>query len=498
VFGGALLSLGAYVFVSAALLGQNLKVSSVRASAVLANVRATMPKALLPMVDGGRLSDLQLGYGLWLVLILGVVGCARRRSAAGWTLTAVAGVLVCLLLPVPLLTESLWSAMPGAVIDVTNSAPMQRLYVILAAAVVTLLATVVAEGGFASRFGRGAVMVALGAAGIWSGMQARVYFQRAKLLQADSVTRSREYSEQVLRSENLVQARYALTFFGAASRYFSNGVMDPELENRLLRRDLRGYVATNVGAIAPRFDVGRHRDRPALPQLLEGQILPGEKRGVPLEPRLRVEPRQHYLLAFDFFNPPYEGVLQLTGDGLYREYLLPSSGLALSFGSDGSHSSVIPLYLDRPKAVDVRLEFTNANAATDISRYREFSHFELIPYDRSVLPIRLDGLVPYAATVHSPADAWLETMRQYQPGWTAEVNGQPVPVRRSPYGLVMLPVEAGESRVQVRFTAPWMLSWAYHFTWLAWVALLVATWWCRQRAGRDGAVAWAGSGTSNG
>ena len=54
---------------------------------------------------------------------------------------------------------------------------------------------------------------------------------------------------------------------------------------------------------------------------------------------------------------------------------------------------------------------------------------------------------------------------------TATVNRAAVPVRKSPAALVMFPVPAGESRVELRFTGPLALRLAFWLSFAAWLTV---------------------------
>ena len=101
---------------------------------VAQTIRQAFPAIILPLSPAaGALSDLQLGYGLWLVLFLSAVAFARRPSwPAGALLGFCAGLLLLLLLPVPGLMRGLWLHLPAVVERITYYWPMQRFYLLLA------------------------------------------------------------------------------------------------------------------------------------------------------------------------------------------------------------------------------------------------------------------------------------------------------------------------------------------------------------------------------
>jgi hypothetical protein len=65
----------------------------------------------------------------------------------------------------------------------------------------------------------------------------------------------------------------------------------------------------------------------------------------------------------------------------------------------------------------------------------------------------MDSLHPYKITVQTKTDSWLETPKIFLPGYDAEINGRRVPVERSPDGLVMIAVPAGQHQVSLNYVA---------------------------------------------
>jgi hypothetical protein len=437
---------------------------------VLVNcVRRAFPGALLPVsAHAAEISDYQLGYGLWLVLAGAAFLGWRWRDCAVVTVIAATFALLALTLPVPFVTEAVWRVMPRAIVDLTNACPMQRLYPVIAMASVTAGIAVLAEPP--RRLGPGRtrwVVPLLLLACVWSIGELRPFFRRSEYLAGP-----KSASEAALKSENRPATRYAVMMLSERSPYFSQGVMDYELEQRLLTRDGQKYLQTNVGSIVPSHDHAPRSGTRQLPGTLHGELISGEKRVLPLVPTITLEPGKRYLLAMDFFDKPYEGVLQLKGEGFHREYMLPWSGKELAFGAGDFHSGVIPLHTSSKQPLELTLTFVSTNPAVELGTYRTFARWELIPYERDDLPIRLESMFPYVAHVRAPAPAVFETFRHFTPGWKAWINGEPVPVQVSRHDLVSIPVEAGESRVELRFEPPPLLLSTYWTAVLSWAGVL--------------------------
>jgi uncharacterized membrane protein YfhO len=111
---------------------------------------------------------------------------------------------------------------------------------------------------------------------------------------------------------------------------------------------------------------------------------------------------------------------------------------------------------DRPKTA----EFDSVN-------------FELWKYDPKKLPISVNSLAPYRAQVVSPKATYLETPRMWLSGYRALVNGQRLSVLRSPSNLCMIPLEAGESSVELNYNPPFYVRATYWVTITGWGILLI-------------------------
>ncbi len=102
-----------------------------------------------------------------------------------------------------------------------------------------------------------------------------------------------------------------------------------------------------------------------------------------------------------------------------------------------------------------------------------FGHYVLREFDPKRLPVFVETWTPYQAEVRSPAPAFLETPRIFVVGYHALGERRAnAPVSRSPGGLVMFPVPAGESRAQLVYTGPRGLRVGYFFSLAAWVGVI--------------------------
>jgi hypothetical protein len=456
-------ALAAYVFVSVLSLDMPSNpylIQAARSGGLLESLKPGWAGLLRPVdpAGGNLLNDLQLSPVLWLALVSGgllCLGSARTRKA-GVAFLGCAGCLIALLYPQGEISARLWRWVPGAVINATEKWPMQRFYPILSA-----LAPIVAALGLGvlkpSRRGVRLAMLCLLVAGCgWSLSESGKFVHYGKL-----VTHSAAETRQLLLVENAPLSRYSYEMYGQLPRYFSNGPVDAVLQNRLLSPDSLEPSLSNLGTV----ETWRRRQ----PQVTRHFQL--DEFDAQLDAPLRLEPGKHYLFLWSGATPRLRGALQIRSDRLLREYQLPSSGEAQSFGIDSDHSRGFGLWTDgdQVEQVDVRIKQQDqALAGLNLGRV------DLIELDQAPLPLRLTQLMPYQVETEAAVPGWLEMPKIHVQGYTATVDGKPVSIERSPDGLVMVWLPEGKHEVRLEFTASWPLRLAFWGSAAAWLALFAA------------------------
>jgi hypothetical protein len=464
---GVFAVLAAYPIASVFLLrtpGEALVPYIIDRQLLLKLVRDSFPSSLLPIdLSAPILTYMQLGYGLWLVLLASafIWALGPRRAAVGLLLASV-GLLLLLLFPVPAVTRALWLSFPETLVGMTLYWPMQRFYILIAAATVVCAQRLLKDRFPGTAPVRAAVAGGLIIAALWSVSEASKLIELARR-QSDTVLDSRRWS----RLENVAVQRHTYGLFSRRPAYFTHGVVEPRMESRLLDPSTGRVVASD-------YDVGR--SQPPNGEFL-GKIdaNPGI---LDLEPPLSLRPGEKYLLTFDFLRPDTTGLLQIRGPDFYREYALPRSGESKSFGSAPESEKSITLWTSGPSPEIVRLRFIPTAPDARPADYIRFAGFRLQRIDEEHLPVRVSSLIPYKAIVRSPQPAILESPRMFVPGYAATVNGAAVTVRKSAEGLVAFPVPSGESRVELRFAGPLPLHAAF---WLSTAGWVLAVLWAAAR-----------------
>ncbi len=430
-------------------------------------IKQAFPANWRPLSAVRALDNLQLGYGLAalaLVVALFARGPAQRLTRVFlWC----AGGLTVLVLPIPFLTINLWRAVPQAMLNITNLWPVQRLLVLTALSVIFGVAAWLAAfrgGQWAHRILQGFLLGAL----VWGGIEAGKFIRPA-LAEKDGWART----ELLTRAENRVMTPAALGPQPVRPRYFSHGVTNVTLEHRFLRLDGRTILRNATDAILPGFGPGGEAKAGRLRDRFGGQLdaNPGI---LNLQPSFTLEPGKHYLLALEFLEHDYTGVLMLDGHDFTRIYGLPAvEGSELSFGPRSGNAHWLALWQTTDRPEEVRLRWIPTGKGARAESYMPFANFELREYDPAALDVVLESLVPYRAVVKAPAASYLETPRVYIPGYRAEVDGRPVPVEKSPDGLVMVRLEPGRHVLELPYTAPLVVRLAYYAGLAGWLGFLV-------------------------
>ncbi len=472
---GLFLALAGFGFVSAqtatrglALRGGGGAFQADYARVVLENLRAAVPAALLPVArPASDLGNLQLGYSLWLLLALALAGLGWSRTAR-WDLRRVSVLalvgstlgLLALCLPIPGLTHALWLRLPSAVHLLTNIWPMQRLYLV-AAALIVFAAALTPAGAIPRRAAW--LLVAAGLA--WTLAQARPF-----LANAFALRRSEADTAASLADSNLDLSVTSYAFFGLPADYTS-GVIDPLLQLRLVSLQDRTVTAD--------------LSRPALaraPVVRQGVFRRISPQSDVLTPGLTLQPGRRYLLQLDFLTGPTRVYLKFSGEGMRRSYRLPDAGGEAGFGMapQNSHSLSLWTALDHPE--EVSLEIPAWGHDPEAREHPvDFARFTLREVDPASLAVRLESFLPLRCTVEAPREGlYLETFRQFLPGYTARVGDRAAPVLPSPAGNVMVPVPEGRSEVEVSYAgSPLLLVsfWVSVGCWLGFVLWLAGGLW---------------------
>ena len=481
----AFLILGFYPIYSAFTL-DNTNQAEIHGLEAGKEIRKAYPDILRPISSTlDQPSDYQPGYGLLALAILALLAMPLLPRLPVFILCGAFLSVTCLFLPIPGFTHAFWTHMPGVVMQATNIWPMQRLVPIWALLVVFAFAAVYRgqSGVFSRWWFWGLYCVSACLMLVWAGREAAPLLQRA----FGTIQRS-TYGQVLHMKHNALLTRYCFVSFAYTPSYYSHGYMDPLLEHRLLRPDLSPLLSNAESAV-------RRGLRPAPDPDGSALITSGTWRAINdnntdyynLSPRFAVPAFRRLALWLEPLQPGQPGWLQILGEDVFREYMLPDSGIGVarrqpprSFGTLPTSSRVISLYTrhenERPLCINIAPGRSTGREEYDFARY------ELWSFTASDLPIQVKSWVPYRVIVNSPEPAMLETPRLWQRGYRARVNGRTVPVERSPDNLATFPVPAGQSDVTIKFVPSLGLELLYWVCLLGWVAVIcVGAYWIVRR-----------------
>lgn len=423
------------------------------------------PAVVLPLSDAGNSpSDYKPGY---FALVAGVLSLLLfffrpRRSTAVW----IGCVAICaaITLPTPSISRFFWDHLPALVLKTTNTWAIQRLALIWASLMLfSFAASVAALGDSKAKRALIALCLTASLGGlVWSYREANRLSQHLQR----SVAGPSGWQHLYVR-HNLILTRYPYSSFQAAPTYFSHGYMDPMFETHLLSVEEKQPLPDNSAAV---LQIGT--------KVAEG-VFTGHSSGsrpfYNLKPDLTLEGGKHYLLKVFFSAPKKAGWFQILGPNLFREYILPDSGVGVAgqlgvprgFGSLPSSSPYVSLFTDAPEQVPLQINFIEPDGQPAFPEI-ECARFELWEYDPTRLPIRIQTYLPYRGTIESTKPAFLESPRMWLSHYRARVNGKRVPVLRSPNNQCMIQLPAGISHVEIKYVPPTHVEIAYRVALVGW------------------------------
>jgi hypothetical protein len=330
---------------------------------------------------------------------------------------------------------------------------MQRFYLIAASLLAAAGQVTLGRRPLASGTARTICAWMLAAGCAWSLWESRQFIRAA----ADR-TASEQVSARSQLPENLFLTNDSYGLFGSLPPYFSNGVVHPRIQARLL--------SPATGKILPAPDR----------RLIESGQLVGtvdENPGVlKLGTTLHMERGSRYVLEFSFSRDDLQGILQFAGNSMFREYVLPSSGEDLAFGSERANTREVTLWTSDPAGDDIAIRFIPTAPGAAPGDYAKFGSYRLFGIDPSRQPVVVETLLPFIAHVRTDVPAILETPRMFMPGYEATLDGQRAEVLRSDAGLASIAVPPGPHTAALSFEAPALLRISYWGALACWAAVL--------------------------
>ena len=419
-------------------------------------VNRAFPGSLRPIsLNANQIGDFQLGYVVWALAGLAVIFGLTSKNTPALSLLGVAGLLFAFTAPVPQVNHWLWTHAPSVALNLTNQWPMQRLYLPITLLILMAFALVWRTPEVHSTASRDAIRAILLIAIIWTGWQGTRFISRGFSTQQVAIQRG-----HISGNINLTGISYALLGIPGS---FVNGVMDPAFEFRLLAPYDGREVYSNWRVPLPAMSDNQSG-------FLEARISNNQEI-LDLSPPLSLQPDTRYRLTLNFLVPPAEATLQLIGPTLFRQYPLPISGYPRGFGMQPGNNPQLTLWTSQSKTEEVRLRVVGQGLNSGPWANRRFAGYKLERIQSTALPIQLESLLPLRAKVNANIAGYLETPRVYIPGYEAEVDGRSVRVQPSPEGMAMVPVPAGQSRIELRYPGPQITRIAFWISFAGWLSV---------------------------
>ena len=419
-------------------------------------VNRAFPGSLRPIsLNANQIGDFQLGYVVWALAGLAVIFGLTSKNTPALSLLGVAGLLFALTAPIPQVNHWLWTHAPSVALNLTNQWPMQRLYLPITLLILMAFALVWRTPELHSTASRDAIRAILLIAIIWTGWQGTRFISRGFSTQQVAIQRG-----HISGNINLTGISYALLGIPGS---FVNGVMDPAFEFRLLAPYDGREVYSNWRVPLPAMSDNQSG-------FLEAQTSNNQEI-LDLSPPLSLQPDSRYRLTLNFLVPPAEATLQLIGPTLFRQYPLPISGYPRGFGMQPGNNPQLTLWTSQSKTEEVRLRVVGQGLNSGPWANRRFAGYKLERIQSTALPIQLESLLPLRAKVNANIAGYLETPRVYIPGYEAEVDGRSVRVQPSPEGMAMVPVPAGQSRIELRYPGPQITRIAFWISCAGWLSV---------------------------
>lgn len=380
----------------------------------------------------------QPGHASWLLGLLALAAAPWLRSVALSLLVTFIVFFVLVIMHVPGVSDFLVGHAPTVFGDVANFPMLYRVVPLLALWMIMAGLFVVARmtsGPTVSALVLGVLL--LGVA--WSAWEAKPILSRGWALRTD-----RKTTERLFHPDNYALSRYAYVML-TRPLHFADGRQTPWMMSRLLGRETELLVGPEeVARTAEAIQVDT--------RLLTSRVDDLNPHWLVLGPAWEVQPGETRMLRFEFdADKNCAGWLILGSTHGYQEHLLDPAAGGTGFGAGPVASRVLAVTNSGPRTeyYTMRLKMEPGNTLPRDGGAWGRVHFSRYYPDLS--PVRVKSLRPYRALVTMPADGFLETPRQWAPGYRVWVDGRRVEPERLFSGMLGVRLPAGQHTVVVDF-----------------------------------------------
>ncbi|HTL69068.1 MAG TPA: hypothetical protein VL200_15490 [Lacunisphaera sp.] len=404
------------------------------------------------------------GFAFWVLSVVALVIAWRRRDLAMVLLGSAILFLSLLVLGAPWVSDFAVGFAPPGIAYLITLPMLYRLVAPLVA--LTAAAAFLALGRLASdrpSWRRGSLLL-LAASVAWSSWEA----QKLVRYGAGHIS-SRATTELALAPENYVLGRYSHLMLVTPTAYVE-GKQFPWLESRL-------YDAADNLIAGPDQLARQAEEFDSETLQLKSTTEQAGTDWLKVDPGWQVQPGDTLMLRLEV-DPGINctGYLILQSEHGYQEFNLTNDYAGTGFGLTPAAAHVLAVENPGTHIEHYRMRFSAAPGNTMPRDGSAWARLHLSRYDPEHAPVKVESLLPYRAQVVIERPGYLETPRQWLPGYRAWVDGVPAHAGESPGALVRVPVPAGRHEVELRYDGTPRL-------WFG-LALSIATgigllgWWC--------------------
>lgn len=428
--------------------GNILAFNPVFATALVQELRNTLPGVLLPLqwTTTSFLPFLQLGYSLWLIVILSIAMSYRFvNSFLVRTLLVCSLSLLLLLYPLPYIGHALWAHIPQIILTITDSCPMERFYIILAATIcfmgIFILNTIYSLNNL--KLNRIIFIIFLGLI-VWNVYQS-YYF----------------VSLLIGKNNSWIDSKNIYFAAGQTSPYPYIGSYDPLLKNQLLNQK--------------KVPIAKFNNEQALINKCYthsikyvNSIIKSDNVILPSLSNFDIYPNTKYLLCINAHSQSSTSVNIRYNNEVY-----------LGLSNPGEDNVLIPFFIHKKKHEKINIALDSIHSPSPI----KFIKAGITSYDIKDMPIQVGSYTPYTAAVKTPSDnLYLKIQKKYFPGYSAKVNGKSVSVLQDNDFMILIPLkEHGLNQIWLQYTGLPLMKVSFYISICAWLVILGSLLMLRQR-----------------
>lgn len=411
---------------------------------------------VLSLTNANNFRINKLGISLWFLFLIAAVISWKRSIPYQKILVALFIFMSVLVLPVPGVTKFIWSYFPKFSEQLISFQPGDRLYIIMAALCIFIIFT--AFENARPKFKKLLLIFSIGGV-IWSGWEMHYVMNTefSYLFNHDARVASVDFTKTISLPENV--RPFTMTYYmghGAKDAFFDpvfenfivakNGTILQSSKNILMEKCKLSETASQYVA---RFTTGKDN-------YIDG-------------PTFSLEHGKRYFLGFVLDAKNVDWILIFRGRHFYREY---SAHLKTLVEGKLNIVSLWHSELDTKEIKIVAVGHCLQQVKECRLRLKHICFEQFNPMDNE-FPIHLLSLAPYKALLTGiKHEGFLETNLTYIKNYSVKVNQVPTAYFQSSHNKVLIPIQSGQSIVEITFKFTLVMVIALVISSLGWIFIL--------------------------